>query len=73
MTFREFAKYIRVYTGGIGEQNIIVYVGSKDYADCPPHHFDSLDGAVQRYGDRLIDEWGGACYVYPDDVTFWLQ
>ena len=71
MTFRDFAKYIRIYTSYTGNQNIIVYLSS--VKDCPPYRFDSLDGAVRKYGDRLIDEYGVACYVYPDDVTFWLQ
>lgn len=76
MTFKEFAKHIGVYVGFVGEYIITVFLmseGSDGYIGCPAHRFDSLDGAVRKYGDRLIDDSGSCCDLYPNNVTFWLQ
>lgn len=70
MSFRKFAKRIRVYMNYTGNQNIIVYIA--DEHNYPPHRFNILDEAVRQYGDREIDD-EIACMIYPDEVTFWLQ
>lgn len=73
MTFRDFSEHLRIHIGGVGQQTITVFLWSEIDADIPPHHFDSISGVIQRYGNHLIDEDGGCCYVYPDEVVFWLQ
>lgn len=68
MTFRDFASYLCITRGEVGDLNIWIYVEDRLYK------YDSLFRAVQDHGDRLLDMDAGCACEIDDDVTvFWLQ